>query len=160
MWTVYLLVDPRDGEIRYVGGSKHVHKRYWEHMGGGTPNRAKNSWIQELTHENLRPSLEVLVRCETEREMIESEIAWTHRLRAAGCAIFNASRRRAHSSKHPLWSANVGKDSNPFKNQAAVELGRLGGRAKSPKKAAAARRNWKKAQKIMKARRKAKAAAP
>jgi hypothetical protein len=44
---------------------------------------------------------------------------------------------------------------NPFKNQSAVELGRLGGRAKSPKKAAAARRNWKKAQKILKAKREA-----
>jgi hypothetical protein len=44
---------------------------------------------------------------------------------------------------------------NVFKNQAAVELGRLGGRAKSPKKAAAARRNWKKAQKILKAKREA-----
>jgi hypothetical protein len=39
------------------------------------------------------------------------------------------------------------------KNQAAVELGKRGGSVKSEKKAKAARRNWKKAMKILAAKR-------
>lgn len=64
-WHIYHLMDPRTGEIRYVGKTietelavrviKHVH---------ASANREKNThksrWIQKLIREGVRPALTVI----------------------------------------------------------------------------------------------------
>ena len=51
--------------------------------------------------------------------------------------------------------AGLVRETLPTMNQAAQQLGRLGGKATSDAKRAAARKNWKKAEAALKAKRKA-----
>ena len=96
-WTVYLLIDPRDGEIHYVGGTKqNLNYRLTAHIKeafrSGTRKNDKSIWIRELYYENLKPMLEPLVSYENARDMAFAESAWIRRLQAAGCQLFNNPR--------------------------------------------------------------------
>lgn len=75
IWYVYLLVDPRDGEIRYVGGSKSPKTRLRFHMWESLNNRPKYQWLKGLKDIGLKPNLEILLSYDKEREMIEDEIS-------------------------------------------------------------------------------------
>jgi group I intron endonuclease len=56
--TIYALVDPRTGDVRYVGASVDIKRRLREHM-----QRSKHldshsaRWIRQLLDEGLRPSV-------------------------------------------------------------------------------------------------------
>jgi hypothetical protein len=113
-WYIYLLIDPRDGEIRYVGGSKSPKTRYQVHVTESV-NTPKFRWVQELRARRMKPIMEILIEYQDEKEMVEDEIAWVRRLRAAGCPLFNHNRRRALSTRHPLWGA-VRREQYPGQN--------------------------------------------
>jgi hypothetical protein len=53
----YLLTDPRDDSINYVGISKNVQFRYKQHCQCEGLNLEKNLWIQGLLREGLLPGL-------------------------------------------------------------------------------------------------------
>lgn len=59
IYYIYVLIDPRDGEIKYVGCSTNPAVRARNHMAimGGSK---KDLWISELKALNLKPSYEVL----------------------------------------------------------------------------------------------------
>lgn len=52
---LYLLRDPRDGVIRYIGISYHPARRIYQHAGRLSSCR---QWIAELRNDGLRPILE------------------------------------------------------------------------------------------------------
>lgn len=56
--TVYGLVDPRDGRVRYVGSSKRPAIRYRSHLSGG--DKCTGEWVAELKALGLRPDLRLL----------------------------------------------------------------------------------------------------
>jgi hypothetical protein len=53
----YLLTDPRDDSINYVGISKNVQLRYKQHCQCEGLNLEKNLWVQGLLREGLLPGL-------------------------------------------------------------------------------------------------------
>lgn len=70
---IYCLRDPRDGKIRYVGRTRHLQRRYGQHVGDGRKflsqfggklptgrKQTKVTWIAELLHANLTPIIETL----------------------------------------------------------------------------------------------------
>lgn len=55
---IYVLEDPRSGQVRYVGRTKALRQRYYDHcISGSTGVRA---WTEELRAHGLRPSLHVI----------------------------------------------------------------------------------------------------
>lgn len=89
MWKVYGLVDPRDGEIRYVGLSKtrylskrlgqHVREARLSHVAGHKTR--KSQWMREVFAVDLRPTILLLQTCFTEDEGLLVEKDWIARLR-------------------------------------------------------------------------------
>lgn len=84
--TVYRLVDPRDGAIRYVGSSYYPDERLRTHVihPHGTP--AKRQWLADLASQGLHPVMERLAtvdpkdRRRAERDAILQHLADGHPL--------------------------------------------------------------------------------
>lgn len=57
---IYVLNDPRDGRVRYVGKSDNPHKRWIQHCIKLGSRTHKVHWIQELKSLGLKPELEIL----------------------------------------------------------------------------------------------------
>lgn len=69
MTTVYGLVDPRSGAVRYVGRTTDVQRRFRAHMSDETVSAnptvsTKRAWINELSAAGLVPELRILEKCE------------------------------------------------------------------------------------------------
>jgi hypothetical protein len=59
--SVYALVDPRKSEVRYIGASCNIDRRYSQHISDrDKSNQGKQSWIDELKIQGLRPKLIIL----------------------------------------------------------------------------------------------------
>lgn len=54
---VYGLVDPRDGKVRYVGGSKEPAARLTAHLQYSAWKREGREWLGGLASEGLRPDI-------------------------------------------------------------------------------------------------------
>ena len=52
---IYVLKDPINNEVQYIGKSVDPHKRYGEHL-----RQSQNSWIKKLKKKNLKPTLEII----------------------------------------------------------------------------------------------------
>lgn len=63
---IYILVDPRDDKVRYIGKSNNPKKRLEGHLGDKKKTH-KCNWIKSLTTLNLRPIIETI------DEVLESE---------------------------------------------------------------------------------------
>ena len=59
---IYVLIDPRNDEKKYVGMSKDPYKRLAEHIYDIKREKTKKSnWIKKLINLNLKPKLEILI---------------------------------------------------------------------------------------------------
>jgi len=87
-WSVYLLIDPRDHRIRYVGKSTNPTARLAAHLRDRSTTRKAN-WLRTLTAAGLRPTLTVVETGEGEWQYAETR--WILNLRAAGCDLTNAT---------------------------------------------------------------------
>jgi hypothetical protein len=94
--TIYALVDPRDGRVRYVGASTDPSRRLREHLRTARRHLRNGSefpvygWLGELLSAGLRPelrTLEVVPGREEQpgeygfREAVEAERRWIRRHR-------------------------------------------------------------------------------
>jgi hypothetical protein len=57
--SIYGLVDPRTGVVRYVGRSVDVAQRVRDHVGDRRDGSARGEWLSELVAEGLRPGVVV-----------------------------------------------------------------------------------------------------
>lgn len=95
-WTVYLLIDPRDGEIRYVGCTKQLYTRiaaHWSSRNTTYPITPKTLWLKELDKAGLRPIVETLLATKNFDEAFSTEEAWMRRLSLAGCKLTSTANR-------------------------------------------------------------------
>lgn len=91
MYSVYILTDPRDGQVRYVGISCNVERRYDEHINHDNHNRTKLNWIQGLKDAGLLPQFSVI---ESELPMetaIARERYWIRHYLNLGAPLTNIS---------------------------------------------------------------------
>jgi hypothetical protein len=72
---VYALIDPRDGEIRYVGVANNPQERLIAHITEARCNgfTLKMQWIISLLRNNLRPSIKILKIVARERRLVEEK---------------------------------------------------------------------------------------
>jgi hypothetical protein len=65
MTEIYALVDPRDGDIRYIGKANNAAKRLKTHL---LDSRRRDTpvyrWIRKLASMELAPAVRVLVTCD------------------------------------------------------------------------------------------------
>jgi hypothetical protein len=61
MNAIYALVDPRDGQVRYVGRTVDPDNRLEEHWSSKTPlGTEKEAWLWDLYEEDLFPTMFVI----------------------------------------------------------------------------------------------------
>lgn len=56
---IYILIDPKDNKVKYVGKTCSVSKRYSAHINDKRKSH-KRSWIVSLAKEGLKPIIEVI----------------------------------------------------------------------------------------------------
>ena len=103
-FTIYAMVDPRDGRPRYVGCSVNVKDRVSSHMSvarTNTPNGAGAgpwtiAWLRELLADGLRPGVSILQRVDTEDAAAQAEQAWMARFRRRGEDLMNVGGVREY----------------------------------------------------------------
>ncbi len=88
VWSIYILKDPRTHEVRYVGMTHGVRRRFAEHLYSTKRTRTRvASWIQSLLKIGLKPVLEEI---ETGRgEWAERERFWIAEYRRHGSRLTN-----------------------------------------------------------------------
>lgn len=91
-FLIYALVDPRDGEIRYIGKSSTGLKRPNTHMNANKLARDrtdKAGWLKALVLVGLRCEIRILERLEHGFQLDESERRWIAHGRANGWKLTN-----------------------------------------------------------------------
>lgn len=75
-YLIYGLIDPRDGQLRYVGKSVNglerakAHAQPWSIRWSKTHSR---NWVKGLVDAGFKPDIEVLETCETAEALVEAE---------------------------------------------------------------------------------------
>ena len=87
---IYVLVDPRDGDIRYVGASTDPHKRYRQHVKDLRRSDYRTAWIKKLLRLGLQPILRMIQEVPSD-VCDEAERYWIKTLRDLGCRITNGT---------------------------------------------------------------------
>lgn len=85
---IYCLKHPETKEVRYVGQSKNIRKRYLDgHLRSPrTSNYPVSRWVNKLLDLGLTPEIEVLEYC---NNPIDSEKMWIDKFKAEGARLLN-----------------------------------------------------------------------
>lgn len=58
---IYILIDPETNQVRYVGKTKNLKRRYNQHISECSKLKSyKNNWLISLKNKNLRPEMVVI----------------------------------------------------------------------------------------------------
>jgi hypothetical protein len=87
-WTyIYVLIDPRTSEVRYVGQTVNPPERLRLHIKDCRSNTKKNAWIRSVLRSNHKPLL-LVVDC-VRGEAHEREAFWLDHYRKRGAQLTN-----------------------------------------------------------------------
>ena len=118
---LYVLEDPRTGEVRYVGVSKDPGNRFSCHVCDAITKGKHlytSRWIRKLDRCGLRPTMRVIAVLQTESSAA-AEIAYIARLRADGFRLTNATdggegtRGLSPETKEKIAASKRGKKRSP-----------------------------------------------
>lgn len=56
---IYVLICPETGQVRYVGKSNDIKRRYSQHCNRNDKNK-KTSWVKSLLNKGLKPIIEII----------------------------------------------------------------------------------------------------
>jgi predicted GIY-YIG superfamily endonuclease len=87
---IYLLLDPRDGAIRYVGATIHPEKRMWEHLHDLRAKCHRTDWIKFLLRHSLEPQMWI-IEITDEKKWEKRERSWIKFYRKVGCDLTNST---------------------------------------------------------------------
>lgn len=95
MIYIYVLIDPRTSEVRYVGQTNDPKTRYIDHCSRQPrymvqPNN-KRKWVIELAELGLKPKMDVLFQCPKEQANM-----WEHQFikMFKPCGLLNSATVR------------------------------------------------------------------
>lgn len=89
LYTIYVLIDPRDNIPCYVGMTNDVYRRFQQHIGCYGNNEAKNDWIRSLREANIMVVMKTLETVSTLEEARQRELYWVEIYRKSGFHLFN-----------------------------------------------------------------------
>jgi hypothetical protein len=75
-YAIYLLSDPRDDLVYYVGMTSSVLQRWHQHMRCDGHNTKKNDWIEDLKANNLSPHFTIIEVVVGVRKAKKRETHW------------------------------------------------------------------------------------
>lgn len=130
---IYALLDPRNGEIRYVGKSSSGLQRAQSH--GGPKRLAKDDthkgrWIRVLVEQGLRYQIRVLEET-TAEDLARAEVDWIARGRALGWNLTNVTDggdgglpglQHTGATREKVRQAKLGKKRAPFTPEALANM--------------------------------------
>lgn len=96
--SIYMLVDPRGSQCRYIGKAIDPKKRLHQHRCHPSSLRLKR-WLDELTALKLRPRVEAIRRYQGE-EWRQGEDFWIKKFRELGADLFNIAPGGIGPSDH------------------------------------------------------------
>lgn len=94
-FLIYGLVDPRNGQLRYVGKSQSGHRRPKQHSMPTylkKENTHKANWIKQLLSENLKPYIVTIQEFEDPDILAQAETHWIAYFKQMGCPLTNQCR--------------------------------------------------------------------
>src|SRR5947209_2300308 len=86
---VYALGDPRTGQVRYVGITRKMYKRYAQHFYEIHQSEQKKAWLEEIKNAGLVPMLTILETDIDESIVREREKYWIQYYLSLGSPLVN-----------------------------------------------------------------------
>ena len=90
MTSIYVLRDPRNGNVRYVGKSVAPGTRFVSHLNDPT-GCLKALWIEELAEEGVQPVMQVVEVVPDGGNWKRAERRWIKRLLDRGVDLTNST---------------------------------------------------------------------
>lgn len=91
MKFIYILIDPRDQAVRYVGCTRNPYKRWICHISSSKNKKLSNSkWISDVLSFGLRPELIVVDEVIT-AGYYELETYWISQFKSWGFNLTNVT---------------------------------------------------------------------
>jgi predicted GIY-YIG superfamily endonuclease len=84
---IYVLRDPRNNTVRYVGKTKHPKQRANGHKYAGFPSWRGGLWQREMKKDGVKPILQVIEEC-SEADGAAREKYWIKKL-SETCPLLN-----------------------------------------------------------------------
>lgn len=122
-FIIYGLVDPRTGQIRYIGQSSRGTKRSYAHRWTSRDrNTHKSRWIDSLKRQGLNFSVTILQEFSDGASLDEAEISWIAKARSLGWKITNIAtggsapwlgKKHSPSTIEKMRAAKLGKKNSP-----------------------------------------------
>lgn len=99
--SIYVLKDPRNGDVRYVGETCNPPKRLRGHINNARAgkNGPRGEWICELLDANLRPKMDVVEQCDFS-ERHEREDYWMKKCEKEGADLLNTAPAGGGPGRH------------------------------------------------------------
>lgn len=137
--SIYALIDPRTGLVRYVGKSKNVDLRVrYGHLGAELKNARlhKTNWLRQLAELQLQPIVQIL-EVTDESSWQERERYWIAHYRSIGASLTNMTEGgdggcigHSESTRLKMSQSRLGKLRDPQTVQKMREANK--GKAPSP----------------------------
>ena len=124
---IYKLIDPITKDIRYIGKTNGLEKRFYSHVYWASKDKRNQhvyNWIRKLLEENLKPIIQLVEDNLTENEAIDKEIFWIKYYRDKGFNLTNENdgglgfglsnkvwvgRKHTEETKKKIRIGNTGK---------------------------------------------------
>ena len=89
LYTIYVLIDPRDNQVRYVGATNNPTQRLKSHLLTKDDNQAKRNWFAELALYGQKPTLEEIEVTDDEEVANQRETYWIIHYIRSGANLTN-----------------------------------------------------------------------
>lgn len=91
MTSIYVLIDPRDGEIRYVGMTgKTLETRLRGRLKDTRCRGHRRHWLDQLKRMGMTPTIQLIQEVPTDFGG-QAEVYWISYFRAVGCNLVNGT---------------------------------------------------------------------
>lgn len=91
---IYTLENPETGEIKYVGKTTNIKRRYYQHTNKKVCKKLSNkhlgNWLFSILNKDLKPILNILEECEN--NWADSEIYWIEQFKVWGFNLVNFTK--------------------------------------------------------------------
>ena len=86
VYSIYYLICPVDGKVRYVGKSRNPKQRYKDHVADVGDTTGKKKWVTKLKSLGLTPVLKIVQQ--TNNLLIARELEQRHLIKNIG-TVYN-----------------------------------------------------------------------